>query len=440
MQPKEPTTPPRPSGASRALEGKALAGAKREQMRLRASRIRQTIALTAAGLFAAAFLGVYVQLASGHDPALAAVRGEAEQHRRGSRRRIGHERRGRKRERLRRIRRKLAVLRDHLPVMSDEAIERFECFGGTCVVLVQGDGPAGSAHQAAALAREQLLEWHTRFSRFIADSELSRLNRDPRAAVPVSPLMARLARSIADAGDITGGLVDGTLVGQIEQAGYDEDLTGSVELARTLALAPPRRAARAGSQRRWRELRIDPITGTLLRPPGLKLDSGGLAKGMFADVLGEWLSGHRSFAVNCGGDLLVGGTGGAARAIEVQSPFDGSILHVFEERSAGVATSGIGRRSWIGADGRPAHHLLDPSTGSPAFTGIVQVSALAPTALVAEARAKAAVLAGPLAARRWLPQGGVIVLEDGSHEVIERPPTVTIRRDERGAAVLRVTG
>jgi hypothetical protein len=72
MQPKQPDTPPRPSAGDRALEGRALANAKREQMRLRASRIRRTIATAAAGLFAAAFIGVYVQLASGHDPALVA--------------------------------------------------------------------------------------------------------------------------------------------------------------------------------------------------------------------------------------------------------------------------------------------------------------------------------------------------------------------------------
>jgi thiamine biosynthesis lipoprotein len=324
--------------------------------------------------------------------------------------------------------------------MSGEAIERFECFGGTCAVVVQGEGPSGSAQQAASRARRQLLEWHMRFSRFLPDSELSLLNRDRRPAVPVSPLMARLARSIAEAGEVTGGLVDGTLLAEIEQAGYSEDLNGSLPLSRTLALAPPRQPARTAGRRRWRELRVDPVTGILLRPAGLMLDSGGLAKGMFADVLGEWLSAHRSFAVNCGGDLLLGGTAGASRPIEVQSPFDGSVLHVFEERNGGVATSGIGRRSWMGADGRPAHHLLDPSTGRPAFTGIVQATALAPTALIAEARAKAAVLAGPLAARRWLRQGGVIVLEDGSHQVIDPPRTVTIRRDELGAAVLRVTG
>ena len=245
---QQPNTPPAPRGKDRALEGRALAGAKREQMRRRASRIRQTIALSAAGLFAAAFLGVYVQLASGHDPALlasaakrsstsvlAAASSPSTRIRRRSSSSIEAE--------------ESPVPRHHLSVMSGEAIERFECFGGSCAVLVQGEGPAGSAQQAAALAREQLLEWHGQFSRFIADSELSLLNRDPRAAVPVSPLMARLVRSIADAGELTGGLVDGTLAQQIERAGYREDLNGSVELAQTLALAPPRRPARAAAGR-----------------------------------------------------------------------------------------------------------------------------------------------------------------------------------------------
>jgi len=31
-------------------------------------------------------------------------------------------------------------------------------------------------------------------------------------------------------------------------------------------------------------------------------------------------------------------------------------------------------------DARPAHHLLDPRTGRPAYTGVVQATALAPTA------------------------------------------------------------
>ena len=64
--------------------------------------------------------------------------------------------------------------------------------------------------------------------------------------------------------------------------------------------------------------------------------------------------------------------------------------------------------------------VLDPSTGHPAFTGVVQVTALAPTALSAEVQAKAAQLTGPDGARRWLAHGGVVVFDDGAHEVV--PP------------------
>ena len=48
----------------------------------------------------------------------------------------------------------------------------------------------------------------------------------------------------------------------------------------------------------------------------------------------------------------------------------------------------------------------------------MQVTALAPTAVEAEWRAKAAVLSGPEAAAGWLPHGGVVVLDDGSHFVV----------------------
>ena len=115
-----------------------------------------------------------------------------------------------------------------------------------------------------------------------------------------------------------------------------------------------------------------------------------------------------NFAVDCGGDLRFGG---APRRIEVSDPFGGAPLHVFEVRDGAVATSGIGRRSWLDADGRPAHHLLDPATGRPAFTGVVQATALAPTALEAEWRAKAALLSADPA---WLTHGGVLVHDDGT--------------------------
>ena len=91
-------------------------------------------------------------------------------------------------------------------------------------------------------------------------------------------------------------------------------------------------------------------------------------------------------------------------------------------RDGAIATSGIGKRSWLDADARPAHHLLDPRTGRPAYTGIVQATALAPTAARAEVLAKAAVLSGPGAAERHLPHGGMLVYDDGSYAVFTSAP------------------
>ena len=102
----------------------------------------------------------------------------------------------------------------------------------------------GSSHQAAELARHKLLEWHNRFSRFLPASELSLLNGDERRAVPASPLMCLLARAVRAAGAATGGLVDGTLLDELEGAGYAADLDEPLGLEQALAMAPRRRPAR----------------------------------------------------------------------------------------------------------------------------------------------------------------------------------------------------
>jgi hypothetical protein len=59
----------RPSDRS---DTRALASSHREAIRRRTRRIRRSVAGLAVALFSAAFLVVYVQLASGHDPALVA--------------------------------------------------------------------------------------------------------------------------------------------------------------------------------------------------------------------------------------------------------------------------------------------------------------------------------------------------------------------------------
>jgi thiamine biosynthesis lipoprotein len=308
-----------------------------------------------------------------------------------------------------------------------EAIERFPCFGGTCEVRIQGSGPAGSAPQAAALARRRLESWHRQFSRFDPESELSRINRDPRKTLPVTAAMALFVKAAVGAAMLTGGLVDPTLVAELEEAGYADNLViEPLPLSEALRRAPARRPAAPDPRARFRQVLLDASERTLTRTPGLRLDSGGIAKGLAGDVLAAALGRHAAFAVDAAGDLRFGGVAGLLRPIRIAGPFDDSTVHTIELSRGAAATSGITRRCWLGHDGRPAHHLLDPATGRPAFTGVLQVTALAPTGVQAEALSKAALLSGADGAARWLEHGGLIVFDDGSVQVVD-PPTKELR-------------
>jgi thiamine biosynthesis lipoprotein len=279
------------------------------------------------------------------------------------------------------------------PTLTDGVL-RFACFGTTVGVRATGD--PGVLHAIRGL----LEEVHQRLTRFDADSELCRLNVDPRALVPASPVLRRFAGAVAHAGRASGGLVDATCLPLVEAAGY----TGHLEPGGTPAPGRPL-PGRTGA---WADVGVE--GAAVRRPPGVRLDSGGIGKGLAADLAAELLADRDAWAVDCGGDLRVGGRAGAIRAIEVADPWDaGDIVATLRLTAGAVATSGTTRRAWAAG-----HHLIDPRTGRCADTGIAQVTAVAPTGLQAEVRAKAALLAGRAGAARRLPDGGVVVLADGT--------------------------
>jgi FAD:protein FMN transferase len=284
---------------------------------------------------------------------------------------------------------------------------------------VAGAEPSERLLHAAAEARALLAELERRWTRFDPDSDLNRLTDDPRPEPPAHEHVRALIRAGAWAGRRSGGLVDITLGAQIAQAGYDHDWSGQpTPLSAALAAAPPRAAAAPHPAARWQALGVDRRAGTIRRPPGVVLDSGGIGKGLAADLVADRLVGLR-FVVDVGGDLAVGHGGGGRHVIAVTHPLTGEVAHRLQLAHGGVATSGIHRRLWRDPDGAPAHHVLDPSTGRPAWTGLLAATAVGRTALEAEVLAKVALLHGPRGARRTLAAlGGVLVHDDGDVEVI----------------------
>jgi thiamine biosynthesis lipoprotein len=293
----------------------------------------------------------------------------------------------------------------------------FDAMGSHVRLLIGEPGPGMEAASVAARrARRFVAEFDRALSRFKPDSELNGLNRDPRESVPASELLRTAVKAGLAAAKRSRGLVDPTLVREIETAGYVESRAGvpGAPLAEALVQAPARRPARPSPDARWRRFEVDDEAGTISRPPGVLFDTGGTGKGLAADLIARQLRGYSRFIVDCGGDIRIGGADALIRPYEVfvEHPLTGERAHVLRLGSGAVATSGLNVRIWRGVDGRYAHHLLDPASGEPAWTGLIGVTALADTAVEAETLSKAALLSGPAGGRSVLAEGGGLLVHD----------------------------
>lgn len=263
----------------------------------------------------------------------------------------------------------------------------FRAMGTTVRVLADASAdPATTEVMAAAIERRFRRE-DLRFSRFRPDSELSRVNAAAGRRVRVSRAFAHVVRLALDGARRTDGAFDPTVLGALNALGYDGDFDEVVAGARG-ALHP---AVPCG---RWREVVAD--DDGVHVPAGVGLDLGGLAKGWTADVAAAEALGRGLdwVVVNAGGDLRIEGDAPTI-AVAIEDPDDaGREVGRLLVREGGVATSSTRTRSW----GPGLHHLIDPRTGLPAESGLVQVTATAPTCAEAEIRAKAILLAGPASA------------------------------------------
>ena len=119
---------------------------------------------------------------------------------------------------------------------------------------------APSPQQAAEREHEYVLDFAYRLSRFEPESELTALNRDPRTEVPASELLRAAVGAGLWAAERTGGLVEPTLVGELERGGYVTSMDGVQPVSLREALAARRRAVplariRASAGDRCRSIR-----------------------------------------------------------------------------------------------------------------------------------------------------------------------------------------
>ena len=257
--------------------------------------------------------------------------------------------------------------------MAEPAELRFEALGGQCELFAAGPSDL-------AAIRAWIEQMQARLTRFSPDSELSRLNAAAGRWTDISPELEDLLRGSLRAYDRSGGLVHIGVLPALLAAGYTRDFAaGPTEASGVAMVAPPLPEM----------LDLDGPRARLR--PGTSVDLGGIAKGWLADRATERI-GPNGLA-NLAGDLRARGAGPAGEGWPVGFGSTTVLL-----RDIGAATSGTEGRRW----GPGLHHLIDPRTGRPAETDLVEVSALAPTAADAEVLAKTALLLGREAGARFL--------------------------------------
>ena len=302
-----------------------------------------------------------------------------------------------------------------------ECKRSFDLFGSHVCLLIGAPVRAGLPSPGAIALQIQgfMIVLHRRLTRFDPGSELCGLNTAQDHSLRVSSTLAAAVDAAIWASRRSSGLIDPTLLAELEGAGYAASRANvaSASIADALPTAPERRAAQPSRSARWRSIAVDRSDNTVSRPSGTRLDLGGTAKGLAADLGADRLAGYSTFVVDAGGDLRLGGERPLKRLVRIEHPLRAEPAHELMLDQGAVATSGIKTRLWRTQSGF-AHHLLDPSTGEPAWTGIIQATALGVSALEAETLAKMAFLSGPEAAAKILaPGGGLIVLDDGTVEL-----------------------
>jgi thiamine biosynthesis lipoprotein len=232
-------------------------------------------------------------------------------------------------------------------------------------VDVGGASPAETGRIETLFAERELM-----FSRFRADSELTRVNGSAGRPTLVSPLFASTLELALTAAEETGGLVDPTLGQALANAGYDRDFASLRENP-----GPP--GPSVGSTRD----RIV-LAGRLLAvPAGVALDLNGVVKARTVDEALALMRGEGY--VSAGGDLAARGR------LSVALPGGEAVSLV----RGGLATSGTDRRRWR-RGGVEQHHLIDPRTGAPARSPWLQVTVCGRSCLAADIAAKAALVLG----------------------------------------------
>jgi len=230
-----------------------------------------------------------------------------------------------------------------------------------------------------------------RFSRFLPESELSRLNSHSGKLTLVSAPMAEVLLLADSYRSQTEGLFTPFVHDALRAAGYDRSFE---KLDKENAFVTD---ILTGSEA---FMTLHPQMKAVQLRAGAHLDLGGIVKGWSAERLAGRLRrkyGIKRGLANAGGDLQVWGGSSHDEPwnIGIASPWDTEEeLAIVCLREGAVATSSVWGRSWTYGPHGQGHHLIDPRTMKPAISDVAQCSIAGDSLIPCEIWAKVVCIAG----------------------------------------------
>ena len=127
----------------------------------------------------------------------------------------------------------------------------------------------------------------------------------------------------------------------------------------------------------YTQIQYDAATGVVTLPEGMEIDLGSVAKGYAGQLAAQMLrnSGVESALLNLGGNVQTVGTkpDGSPWKIGIKDPQGEDAMMVLSVEDQAVVTSG-GYERYFEQDGQTYWHVMDPSTGHPADSGLISVT------------------------------------------------------------------
>ena len=261
--------------------------------------------------------------------------------------------------------------------------------GTTCSLAVITEARAQEAADVALdHAEAAIRKVEARMSSWLEDSEISRLARAPVGkSLPLAPETLEVLSVAREACRETGGAFDVTCSPVIrlwrDAAGKNRPPDDSQLL-------------QAREQSSWDLFELGDGRAARLGPEAC-LDLGGIAKGHAIDRAVEILKreGLQGGLVDIGGDLACFGLPPAGQfwIVDIQNPFDSSVLIKLRLVEGAVCTSGDYARPII-IGPRRYSHIINPASGRPT-DALPSVTVFAPKARTADIWATALSVLGP---------------------------------------------